>query len=199
VKRTLPLIAALLAGPALADETRQLDAHEHGVGQLNIAFDGNVIAIELQVPGADIVGFEHPAESAADRAAIDGAVATLARPLDLFRLPDNAACSVTQASAELASEASHHAADEADTHQHDHDHDHDHAAAKDDESATHTEFHAEYLLTCADPDAISEIGFTYFDSFANARELQVQIVAASGARVFEVLRDAPLLDLRGMF
>ena len=77
-------LTAAVATPAFAQETRQLDAHEHGVGQLDIAFDGKQIAMELHAPGADIVGFEYVAESSEDRAAIDAAVAILAKPLDLF-------------------------------------------------------------------------------------------------------------------
>ena len=54
-------MSALLtsAVPVLAEETRQLDAHEHGVGALNIAFDQGRVAIEFHAPGADIVGFEY--------------------------------------------------------------------------------------------------------------------------------------------
>ena len=91
MKHVFPLIAALAAAQATAEETRQLDAHEHGVGQLNIAVDGNTVAMEFHAPGADIVGFEHAAHDSADRAAVDAAVATLARPLDLFVLPAAAA------------------------------------------------------------------------------------------------------------
>ena len=195
MKHWFSLALALLASPAVADEKRQLDAHEHGVGELNIAFEGNTVAMELRAPGADIVGFEHAANSAEDRAAIESAVATLARPLDLFVLPQAAQCTVTQASAELEGDQAHddhedHASGEAhDDHAHD---DHAHETG-------HSEFHAEYMLTCADPGAISGIDFAYFDTFGNARELEVQIVTASGARAFEVDRDAPMLDLKGMF
>lgn len=184
--KLLPLLTAttLLTTPAFAQEARQLDAHEHGVGQLDIAFEGDQIAMELHAPGADVVGFEYAAETAQDRAAVDAAVATLARPLDLFVLPEAAGCSVVQASAELESEEGHD----------DHDDHDDHA-----EDAGHTEFHAEYLLTCADPAAITEITFAYFDSFPNALEVEVQIISDTGATAFEVERDAPTLDLRGMF
>jgi len=186
--KTLPLFAvmALATSPVWAEEPRQVDAHEHGVGQLNIAFDGNQIAIELHAPGSDIVGFEYAAESSADRAAVDAAVAKLAVPLDLFVLPTAAECSVVQASAELESE---------DAHEEDHDgHDEEH-----EEESGHTEFHAEYLLTCAKPNAASEITFTYFKTFPNALELEVQVVSDAGANAFEVERDNPKLDLRGMF
>lgn len=212
MKRTLPLCITLIAAPALAEESRELDAHEHGVGALNIAFEGNTIAMEFHAPGADIVGFEYEAKSAQDRAAIDAAVASLAKPLDLFILPAAAECSVTQASAELESEDAHddHGHEEhAEGKKHDdHDHeehaegekhdDHDHEEHAESE-ASHTEFHAEYTLTCGNPSAASQITFAYFETFKNALEVEVQVVTASGAQAFEVERDEPTLDLRGMF
>ena len=196
MKRILPLILAVCAVPAAAQQTRQLDAHEHGVGELNIAFEGNRIAMELHAPGADIVGFEYEAESAEDRAAIDAAVELLARPLDLFVLPEAAECAVEQASAELESEDY----EEHDDHDGDDGDDHDdHDEENHEDEETHSEFHAEYVLTCANPDAITGIEFPYFDRFENARELEVQVVTSAGAKAFEVERDAPSLDLRGMF
>ena len=204
--KLFPLFAltAVVATPAFAQEARQLNAHEHGVGQLDIAFDGDQIAMELHAPGADIVGFEYGAESAEDRAAVDAAVAALAKPLDLFVLTEAAGCSIVNASAGLESEEEHDA--------HDDDHDDDHAAdegSHDDhadeghenesDEADHTEFHAEYLLTCADPSAVTDITFAYFDTFPNALEVEVQVISDTGATSFEVERDAPTLDLRGMF
>lgn len=199
--KLLPFIAvtAFAATPILAEDTRQLDAHEHGVGQLDIAFDGQQIALELHAPGADIVGFEYAAQSAEDRAAVDAAVAMLARPLDLFMLSDPAGCSVVRAAAELESEEEHD--DHGEEHDEDHDHD-DHAEEGHDDHADeagHTEFHATYLLTCADPSAVTEISFAYFETFPNALEVEVQVISDTGATSFEVERNAPTLDLRGMF
>lgn len=190
MKKSLSLIALLAATPAISEDARQLDAHEHGVGALNIAFDGTTVAMEFHAPGVDIVGFEYAAESASDRVAVDAAVATLARPLDLFVLPEAAACSVTQASAGLESEEEHevHA---------DHAEDGDHEEHG--EEAGHTEFHAEYTLTCAEPTALTEITFAYFDAFENARELEVQVITGSGAQAFDVEREEPTLDLRSLF
>ena len=213
MRLTLPIALTLLASPTLADETRELGAHEHGVGELNIAFDGGQVAIELHAPGADIVGFEYDATSAEDRAAIDAAVATLARPLELFVLPAAAECSVTQASAELESEHEEEHAEGHDAHDHDEheehaeaadDHDHgeheEHAEAHEEhaDEESHSEFHAEYLLTCGNPGALSEITFAYFDTFPNALELEVQVVSPTGATAFEVERDDPVLDLSGV-
>ncbi len=216
MKHVLPTTLLLLATPAFAEDTRALEAHEHGVGALNIAVDGETVAMEFHAPGADIVGFEYEATSAEDRAAIDDAVAILAKPLDLFVLPTAAACNVVQASAALESEEAHddhdHGHDdhgEADGHDHDEHGHEDHADAdKHDEhghdghaeaEASHTEFHAEYTLACGNPDALTGIEFAYFEAFENARELEVQIVTTSGAQAFDVTRDDPMLDLRDMF
>ena len=204
--KALPFLiaTAITATPVIAEETRQLDAHEHGVGQLDIAIDGQQIAMELHAPGADIVGFEYAAESANDLAAVDAAVAKLSAPLALFVLPEAAGCSIVEASAGLEREEEHdehgdeHADDE---HGHDEDrHDEDEHADDDhaDESG-HTEFHAEYLLNCAKPSAITGIDFAYFGSFPNALEVEMQIITDTGATSFEVERDAPTLDLTGLF
>ena len=215
MKQTLPLIAIALTTPAFAGETRELAAHEHGVGALNIAIDGGQIAMELHAPGADIVGFEHAAKSAEDRTAIETAVAALARPLDLFGLPTSAECTVIQASARLETEDhddhdAHSGADGHDQEEHSEDHAEKHSEEHTDHSeepaevhnggdASHSEFRAEYMFDCSNPDEITSIKFTYFDTFENARELEVQVVTGSGAKAFEVERDTPSLDLRGMF
>ncbi|WP_425045393.1 DUF2796 domain-containing protein [Primorskyibacter sp. S87] len=190
MRLTLSVLAVLAALPALAEGTRQLDAHEHGVGALNIAIDGTTVVMEFEAPGADIVGFEYAAQSEADRSAVDSAVARLAAPLDLFVMPAAAECSVTLASAGLEGEEAHEDHNEHEEHD---DHE-DHS-----DEAGHTEFHAEYTLTCGNPNELTEISFAYFGAFENARELEVQIITGSGAQAFEVERDAPVLDLRSLF
>lgn len=141
MKQTLPLILAVAAAPAMAESTRQLDAHEHGVGQLNIAVDGTTVAMEFTAPGADIVGFEYEATSDEDLAKIYAANQTLTSPLALFVFNAEAGCTVTAATAELETE------DEHDDHDHgedDHDHDHgDDHAEDNDHDHDHEEEHAE--------------------------------------------------------
>ncbi|MEH6836873.1 zinc uptake protein ZrgA [Falsihalocynthiibacter arcticus] len=198
MKQTFSLIALIAAFPAFAEDTRELDAHEHGVGTLNIATDGTTVAMVFEAPGADIVGFEYAAESDIDLAAIVSAVATLGAPLDLFVMPDAAGCTLVEAQAALEGEDEHdeHSEEHHDDHAdegHDDHGDEDHAEHADE--AGHTEFHAEYTLTCDDPDALTDITFAYFEAFPNAQEVEVQVISASGAQAFEVTRDAPVLDL----
>ncbi|MFT5631274.1 MAG: hypothetical protein ACI82I_002220 [Gammaproteobacteria bacterium] len=198
MKQTFSLIALIAAFPAFAEDARELDAHEHGVGTLNIAIDGTTVAMGIEAPGADIVGFEYAAESDADLAAINAAVATLGAPLDLFVMSDAANCSLVEAEAALEGEDGHddHADEEHDDHS-DEDHDEHEDEDHDDHSdeTGHTEFHAEYTLTCDNPDALIEITFAYFEAFPNAQGVEVQMITTTGAQAFEVTRDAPVLDL----
>lgn len=175
------VLTIVTASLAAADGTRGLDAHEHGVGHLDIAIDGATVVLALAAPGADIVGFEHAAESAEDRAAVEAALAGLAQPFELFEMPAVARCEVVSAEATLLGGADAH----------------DHGHAEDHDGGGHTEFRADYALTCADPAAIDRIGFPYFDRFPGARELEVQLVTGTGARAHEVTRDRPVLDLGG--
>ena len=199
MKKTSLIIALMAPSMLFAQETRDLGAHEHGHSSLNIAIENGQIAMELEAPGADIVGFEYAAETAEDRAKLDAAIATLSKPLSLFVLPAAAGCTVTSSSAGLI--GGHH--DDHDDHAHnDHakeegdDHAHDDHAKE--EEAGHTEFHAEYLLTCADPSAVNRIEFAFFKAFPNAQEVEVQMISDKGSQGFEVERDAPVLDLSGL-
>jgi len=166
MKYSFPVLLALIAIPAIAENARVLDAHEHGVGELNIAVDGKTVAMEFH------------------------------KPLDLFVPTAAAECSVIQAGAALESEEKHDEHDHEKHSEHEAHKDHDDHAKAD---ASHTEFHAKYTLTCGNPDALAGIDFPYFEAFENALELEVQIVTTSGAQAFEVERDRPMLDLRGVF
>ncbi len=212
--RTVLLCSTLAATahPLLAEEKRALAAHAHGHGALNIAVEGATLAMELEVPGFDIVGFEHAAESDADKLAVEQGVAKLLAAADLFVLPEEAGCEVTSATAELHGEDSHddkhdhddhedhkdeHAHNEHDDHKDEHGHDdHAHEGHDDHEGGeSHSEFHAEYAFTCADPGKLSQIELAYFGVFPNAEELEVQVVSDAGAKKVEASGEAPIVAL----
>lgn len=205
------LTAALLAaGAAAADEDhghghghghgdeerREMGAHEHGVSTLDVAFEGASVLMVLEAPGADIVGFEHAAGSEEDVAAVREAKATLSKPLSLFVLPEGAGCTVASADVEIVADGEHGHDDE---HAEEAGHDDDHGHGHDEEAAEgrHKEFHAEYALDCARPEAIDAIRFDYFEAFPNAREVEVRMVGSGGSAGFEVERDSPTLDIPG--
>ena len=143
--------------------------------------------MELEVPGADIVGFEHAATSAGDKATLEKAKAQLAAPLALFALPASAACRVTQVDVEVEIGEHHHDAKE---------------EAKAEEGAEkgegHSEFHVQYALECAAPGNLTAIEFAYFRAFAGAQKLDVNVITPKGQSKFEVTRASPSLSLAGM-
>jgi hypothetical protein len=189
MKQIFPLAVLLAAGPALAETARETEAHVHGHGEVALAIDGTSVLVELHAPGADVVGFEHAAETDADKAAVAAALTLLSRPFNLLQVPAAAGCSVASAGAELEAE------DRDDVDGNDHDHADESRDQVHDDGA-HAEFHVELVLTCTNPDALSEIAFPYFDHFANAQELDIVVVTEKGATAFEADRAASVIDLR---
>ena len=204
--------ALTFALPVLAEDSRELDAHEHGSGALNIAIEGDQLAMELEVPGFDIVGFEYAATTDTDKAAVAAALETLGDPLALFVLPEAAGCAVTEASVELHGDEEHDEHDHEAHGEEDHDHGEEHAEGEDHdheehaegeehdheehaEEASHSEFHAEYLMTCSDIAALTRIELSYFATFENAEELDVQLVTEKGAAAMEATPEQPVLNL----
>lgn len=183
--------AALLALPAAAEETRHAEAHVHGVSHLQLAVEGAGVEMELHAPGADIVGFEHPAEADEDKAAVEAALALLADPAALFGL---AGCEAQEVDAhlDLGGEHEEHAHEE---HGEGERHDHDaHQGEEHEHEGGHSEFHAAYALTCAAaPNALDLSGF--FAAFPNAQEVEIEAVTDAGAQAREATRAAPAVAL----
>lgn len=187
----LALATASLAAPTLAQDTRELDAHVHGVTTAAIAVEHGVIAIDLLAPGMDVVGFEYEAHSAEDKDAIAAAIRTFLTPEDIVTLPEGAGCRLTAVGAHV------HAGD----HDRDEGEDHDHAAHGDEDdhdhedTAQHSAFHVSYSFSCDDEDALTTIGFPFFQQFENAQEIEAQFVTETGAGEAEIGRDAAELTL----
>lgn len=170
-----------------------LGAHEHGTARLNAALDEQTLELELDSPAMNLVGFEHPATSDADKAAVAQARAQLEQPLTLFALPVAARCIV--AKQELHSplfgdkpepgEAADHDDD-------DDDHDHDQAATDDHDAKPgehhheHSEIHAHYQFQCDNAAAIQQLDLArLFKIFPGTHKVQVQLIAPSGQQGLE--------------
>jgi hypothetical protein len=183
----LPFALLPLAVAHAADEHDHehgsLGAHEHGVGRLNAALDGQTLELELQSPAMNLVGFEHAATTDADKAKVAAVRAQLENPLVLFNLPKAAGCVV--ASQELESPLF---GDKPDT---DDDHVDD---GKDEHHQDHSEIHAHYQFTCSAPGALKTLDLAnIFNSFPATRKIQVQLISPSGQQGVEVTAEATAL------
>ncbi|MGX0892643.1 hypothetical protein AB7M22_004651 [Pseudomonas sp. ADAK2 TE3594] len=167
------------------DEHGSLSAHEHGVGRLNAALDGQTLELELESPAMNLVGFEHTATSDADKAKVAAVRAQLEKPLVLFNLPKAAGCVV--ATQELESplfgdkpdaDDDH---DEADKDGHEHHHD-------------HSEIHVHYQFSCSAPGALKTLDLAnIFNTFPATQKIQVQLISPSGQQGVEVTAKAAAL------
>ena len=185
----LPLAVAHAADEHDHDhEHGSLGAHEHGVGRLNAVLDGQALELELDSPAMNLVGFEHAATSAADKAKVATARKQLENPLALFNLPKAAGCVIS--TQELNSplfgdkpEADHDDDDDHDAKDGAHEHHHD-----------HSEIHAHYQFTCATPTALSNLDLTQvFKTFPATQKIQVQLIGPSGQQGVEATPQAATL------
>jgi hypothetical protein len=177
-------MGALVGTAAIAEERGGLSAPEHGPSTLDITVEGTRVAMTLRASGIDIVGFKQAAATNEQQAAVSRAKIALAHPLALFVLPRVARCRLIEAMAQLETEA--HKQGRKDATQ---------AGALQEGQA---EFRAEYALDCANPVALDWIIFRFFESFANARVVEVTLVTGHGRAAFRVGRAMPRIVFEGL-
>jgi len=155
-------------------EHSSLDAHEHGVAQLNVALDGNTLELALESPTMNILGFEHAAKSPADQAAVAKAQQQLQDPLALFGIVASAGCSV--ATREVSSPVFA-------------------VATPDEASAEHNDVDASYTLTCNQPEQLKGIDLSeLFKRFPATQKIQTQLIGRNGQQGAELSPANPRLS-----
>ncbi|PJG58346.1 DUF2796 domain-containing protein [Aeromonas cavernicola] len=183
---TFLLAAAAFGVHANHPEHESHGAHEHGHGQLNLVLDGEQLLIELQAPAADLVGFEHEAKSAEEKAKYAKALALLKQPDQLFRFSPDAGCTLTQQ--EVNAAQAHHE----DEHDHGHEHEHAKEASGHDEhhddegEAGHADMGAMYTFTCRTPAKLSGLEATLFTVYPSLEKLSVQGILPTGQTAAEL-------------
>ncbi|UQB77407.1 DUF2796 domain-containing protein [Pseudomonas shirazica] len=146
-----------------------LGAHEHGVAKLNAVLDGNTLELELDSPAMNLVGFEHAANSDADKAKVAAVRQQLEQPLKLFGLPAATGCKEDQQELEspLFGDAPK-ADDDGDDHEHSH---------------QHSDIGAHYQLTCANPDKLAQVDLApLFKAFPATQKITVQLIGPNGQK-----------------
>ena len=192
------LLMSAMISVVAAEETRQVDKHEHGVGELNIAVEGNAMNLEFMIPGADIVGFEYEAKSDSDIALVNTALSKFQDFENIFTLSSSGNCNLVDAEIEI-NQGDEHEDEHEDEDEHDHvdEHDHDEHDHDEHEEEAHNEFVAHYSFTCGNVKESDRIDFPYFTTFPNSGELEIQFVSKVGSTSFEVEGDKPFIDLKG--
>ncbi|MEP4545938.1 MAG: DUF2796 domain-containing protein [Saccharospirillum sp.] len=197
----LSLVA--LATSAQAETERQLGAHAHGAAQLTLAAENQTLAVSLDTPAYNLVGFEQAPATDAQRDQVASALAILARADAVLDLPVAAQCALTEqvvdADTWSAIEAhDDHAEEHHDDHEDDHHDEHeeehhddhadehhdDHAHGGDHhdehehehEDSAHSDVLVEWTYRCENLGALSTVTVSAFEHFPNLTDLQVQYI-----------------------
>ncbi|HRJ52537.1 MAG TPA: DUF2796 domain-containing protein [Candidatus Thiothrix moscowensis] len=156
-------------------------AHEHGAATLSLAAGVDGLEIALESPAANIVGFEHAANSDEDKKKLAEAKAKLEAGADLFSINPEAEC--TFKSAEVVSALLGNAEKAAEEHS-----DHEHK-----EGETHSDMDVTWTFACAKPAELKEVTTKLFAAFPEGfQKVKAEWVTDKGASAQEMDKDATL-------
>ena len=173
------LMLTISAHHAIASE---LDAHEHGSANLDIAIDIDTIQMSFHSPAVNIVGFEYATDDKQQLLLIKQATDSLSNVNAMFSLVGNVSCQTVKVSTNWLT-----------------DHEEEHEGHEDvhDEapSSEHAEFIAEYELTCKQLSNLTAIEVNLFDFFPAIADLDVQMIYAGGQVKQELDANNTLIEL----
>jgi len=184
------VMLAVVSTASASDTTRQLDSHEHGHATLNVAVDGNSLAIEFESPAANIVGFEHKPENHEQEEAIEKAEAMLSQAGTMFGLPGAAGCTLAKVEVEAPHDDHH------DDHKDEKHDDHKDEKHDDHEGEVHSEFHASWLFDCKSIDKLDSLEVKIFEQFPGTEEIDASVIGRSGQSAVELSASNTRVPLR---
>ena len=160
-------------------EGDSLSAHQHGIGRLDLAMDGGHFALELTLTAHDVVGFEHKAKTADEKAKAAKAKATLEDPSKLFSFAESAGCTVLVEDVANSIEESGEEESESAT-----------------EGGEHADYLASYVVSCKEIGKLSSVPVKLFSLFPSLASLKVQATTAKGPRSSVLTKDKA--DIEGL-
>lgn len=161
---------AAALGDAAADRRHQHGAHEHGKVTVNVALDGTLLAIELEAPAVNVVGFERAPRTEAEQAAARAAAALLESGRGLVGVPRGALCRLEQASLEAPQWSG--------------------------DSGGHAEYHARYRYRCRNPQALDHVELWLLRHLRDLGRAQVNVVSATTQTTLALQPPAARVPLR---
>ena len=147
------------------DKKGSLDAHVHGLSVINVVQEKNKVLFDVEMPGFDTVGFEYKAKSQKDKDLVKNALNTLKNPVNLFSIPSEANCKMSNNSSTIL------------------------------EEKNHTEFRAKYEYYCSNITKFSSITFNIFDSFKNSKDLELNIIGTKSTTKHKINKFTKKLSL----
>ena len=146
-----------------AHHSHNAAAHQHGLGHLDLALEGQQLILELRIPAEDLLGFEHAPQTPGQQAQLEALQATLKQPTKLFTLPAAAQCSADaiELQSTLFAEPAHSGDDADAAHQ-------------------HADVSAHYHFSCARVESLDQLEVTLFQRFPGSARLVLQAITPNG-------------------
>lgn len=155
----------MLSGGALAQRP-----HQHGVADLSLVIEAGSVTAQLDAPLDSLVGFERAPRTDAERQRARAALARLADPAGLLRLPASAGCSVTASQVQAP------------------------VLEGGEAAGGHADAQATWTWRCRDAAALRALPHGLFEAFAPLHRLQAQVVTPQGQHRVTLRR--PQAELR---
>ncbi len=175
------LLCTAISTMTAASEQRHADSHIHGKGALNFAIEGKDIHLELEMPAADILGFES-IHTDKQKQQLEQSLNAL-ESASLWQFTKSAQCQLITAKAtsgeEHESDDDHHEEHESDNdhhedHESDNDHHEDHDNDRREEKSGHLDISVSYHYRCNNPKTLSTLKTSIFGRFEHSEEIAVQ-------------------------
>jgi hypothetical protein len=163
-RRLRRLAAGLLCIGACAGSSLQAapgKAHQHGAAEMQVAVEGELVSISLQMPLDSLVGFERAPRTAAERQAAASALERIRDAGRLFRLDAAAQCSLKSfdldsGPLQVAGQAPVQPASE------------------------HADLRANWEYRCAQPKMLAHLEVLLFEAFPRLERIQTQLALPHG-------------------
>jgi len=174
--------------------TRSADSHTHGDASLAVVLEGSKVMVELDSPLYNLAGFEHAAETEAQKAAVIKAESILSDPAALFVFNSEAGCTASNAARSVEIDVEHghedhEGHDEEETHDDEHHDDDDH------DEETHKDVTVQYDYACSSPDALTNVTVTLFEHFENLTELDLVYLGPNTQKQGKLTAAKPRMNL----
>lgn len=151
-------LLACLSMPIDAQTEREHEAHVHGQARMELAVENGTVALELEVPGMDIVGFERAPRNDAETAQIDEAIRTFTATGSWLTFEPVNACTVTNNDPHAHGYAGHD----------------DNSSQADHEHEGHAKFHIELEARCTSTPLA--VNVTLVERFPKIESIQVDYI-----------------------
>lgn len=187
-----------LAGMDEPATVRHHDAHVHGEASGNLTQDGAVVRLELEIPGVNLVGFEHPPRNQDQRDQLALALSVV-RAGSWLALDGRGRCELDSIEAHTHGfdddshdgdkhpahdhhqDDGHHKHDHHGHDHHDHKHDHDHPQRHD-----HAEFQVVVFWQCEAADRLRWVEVDLFSDFPGNQRIVLDVLTERLARRFRL-------------